>query len=92
MKFKRAGMVTKLLLLILLVASVTTFLNLRSQVKTLTQQQAALEEANRRQRRENEALSAAIAEKDDPERIAEVARKRLGLVEPGEVVFYDSGN
>lgn len=92
MKFKRAGMVTKLLLLILLVASVTTFLNLRSQAKTLAQQQAALEEANRRQRQENEALSAAIAEKDDPERIAEVARKRLGLVEPGEIVFYDSGH
>lgn len=92
MKFKRAGMLTKLLLLILLVASFTTLLDLRSQAKTLAQQQAALEEANERQRRENEALSAAIAEKDDPERIAEVARKRLGLVSPGEIVFYDSGN
>lgn len=92
MKFKRAGMVTKLLLLILLAVSMTTFLNLRSQAKTLAQQQVALEEANRRQRQENEALSAAIAEKDDPERIAEVARKRLGLVAPGEIVFYDSGN
>lgn len=92
MKMKRAGMLTKLLLLILLVAAMTTFLNLRSQAKDLAQQQAALEEANERQRRENEALSAAIAEKDDPERIAEVARKRLGLVEPGEIVFYDNGN
>lgn len=92
MKFKRAGMLTKLLLLILLVVSLTTLLDLRSQAKTLAQQQAALEEANERQRRENEALSVAIAEKDDPERIAEVARKRLGLVSPGEIVFYDSGN
>ena len=92
MKFKRAGMITKLLLLILLVASMTTFLNLRSQAKDLAQQRAVLEEANERQRRENEALSAAIAEKDDPERIAEVDRTRLGLVSPGEIVFYDSGN
>lgn len=92
MKFKRAGMITKLLLLILLVVSVTTFLNLRSQAKDLARQQAVLEEANQRQRQENEALSAAIAEKDDPERIAEVARKRLGLVAPGEIIFCDSGN
>lgn len=92
MKVKRAGMVTKLLLLVLLVASLTTFLNLRSQAQDLDQQRAALEEANERQRQENEALSAAIAEKDDPERIEEVARKRLGLVTPGEIVFYDNGN
>ena len=92
MKVKRAGMVTKLLLLVLLVASLTTFLNLRSQAQDLDRQRAALEEANERQRQENEALSAAIAEKDDPERIEEVARKRLGLVTPGEIVFYDNGN
>lgn len=92
MKVKRAGMATKLLLLVLLVASLTTFLNLRSQAQDLDQQRAALEEANERQRQENEALSAAIAEKDDPERIEEVARKRLGLVTPGEIVFYDNGN
>ena len=92
MKVKRAGMLTKVLLVILLVAAMTTFLNLRSQAKNLAQQQAVLEEANERLRRENEALSAAIAEKDDPERIEEVARKRLGLVSPGEIVFYDSGN
>lgn len=92
MKIKRAGMVTKLLLLTLLAAAMITFLNLRSQAKDLARQQAVLEEANERQRQENEALSAAIAEKDDPQRIAEVARERLGLVAPGEIVFYDVGN
>lgn len=92
MKLKRAGMVTKLLLLALLVVSLTTFLNLRSQAQDLEQQRVTLEEANERQRQENEALSAAIAEKDDPARIEEVARKRLGLVAPGEIVFYDNGN
>ena len=92
MKVKRAGMLTKLLLVILLVAAMTTFLNLRAQTKELARQQAVLEEANERIRRENEALNAAIAEKDNPERIEEVARKRLGLVSPGEIVFYDNGN
>lgn len=92
MRVKRAGMLTKLLILILLVATVTTYLNLRSQQRALAAQQATLERSNERVRQENESLSAAIAQKDDPERIAAVARERLGYVAPGEIVFYDSGN
>lgn len=92
MKLKRAGMLTKLLLLILLVATVTTFLNLRVQVRELTDQRGALERQNARQRQENEALAVAIEQRDDPERIADVARERLGYVVPGEIIFYDSGN
>ncbi len=92
MKFKRTGMLTKLLLLILLVAAATAFLNLRTQVRTLQEQEAALEEQVARQRQENEALSAAIQDSDDPSRIEDVARERLGLVKPGEIVFFDSGN
>lgn len=92
MKFKRMGMLTKILLTILLVAAVTTVLNLRTQVKTLQEQETALEEQVARQRQENEALSAAIQDSDDPSRVEDVARDRLGLVKPGEIVFYDSGN
>ncbi len=92
MKVKRSGMLTKLLILILLVAAVTTYLNLRKELQTLSAQQATLERQNEKQRQENDALAAAIAQKDDPERIAAVARDRLGYVAPGEIVFYDSGN
>lgn len=92
MRVKRAGMLTKLLILILLVATVTTYLNLQSELRGLTAQQATLEKQNEKVRQENDSLSAAIAQKDDPERIAAVARERLGYVAPGEIVFYDSGN
>lgn len=92
MRVKRAGMLTKLLILILLVATVTTYLNLQNELRGLTAQQATLERQNEKVRQENESLSAAIAQKDDPERIAAVARERLGYVTPGEIVFYDSGN
>ncbi len=92
MRVKRAGMLTKLLILILLVATVTTYLNLQNELRGLTAQQATLERQNEKVRQENESLSAAIAQKDDPERIAAVARERLGYVAPGEIVFYDSGN
>ena len=92
MRVKRAGMLTKLLILILLVATVTTYLNLRKELRDLTAQQATLERQNEKRRQENDALAAAIAQKDDPERIAAVAREKLGYVAPGEIVFYDSGN
>ena len=92
MRVKRAGMLTKLLILILLVATVTSYLNLRKELRDLTVQQATLERQNEKRRQENDALAAAIAQKDDPERIAAVARERLGYVAPGEIVFYDSGN
>ncbi len=92
MKVKRSGMLTKLLILILLVATVTTYLNLRKELRTLTAQQVELERRNEKQSQENAALAAAIEQKDDPEQIAAVARERLGWVAPGEIVFYDSGN
>ncbi len=91
MKVKRAGMLTKLLILILLVATVTTYLNLRKELRTLSAQQTTLERRNEKQRQENDALAAAIEQMDDPEQIAAVARER-GWVAPGEIVFYDSGN
>ena len=92
MRVKRAGMLTKLLILILLVATVTTYLNLRKELRDLTDQRATLERQNETQRQENDALAAALAQKDDPEQIAAVAREKLGFVAPGEIVFYDSGN
>lgn len=92
MKFKRAGMLTKILILALLIISVTAFLDLHSQAQELAQQQAALEKQVSRQKQENQALSDAIARSDDPESVQDVARDRLGLVTPGEIIFYDNGN
>ncbi len=92
MKFKRAGMLTKLLLLILLIASVSAFLNLQSQVSQTEDEAAQWQRQVERQKQENQDLADAIADKDDPARIADVARERLGYVAPGEIVFYDSGN
>lgn len=92
MKMKRAGMFTKILILILLVVTAVTYLNLQGELGELRERKVAMEAQNARKRQENEALAAAIAERDDPQRIADVARERLGYVAPGEIVFYDSGN
>ena len=42
------------------------------------------------QREANAALQDSIDHSDDPEYLADIARSRLGLVEPGEIEFVDS--
>ena len=44
------------------------------------------------QRQANESLAADIAEGTTPEKMEELAREELGLVTPGEYVFYDVSN
>lgn len=41
---------------------------------------------------ENAELEYDIAHAGDPETIAEIARTKLGLVKPGEKIFYDVSN
>jgi len=41
---------------------------------------------------ENEQLKKDIEEGTTPEKVEEIARNELGLVTPGEYVFYDTSN
>ena len=88
MKTKKAGILTKLVVLALLIAAATALLNLRSQILTA---QADLEEARAQvasQTQINADLADAVENSDDPERQADIARSKLGLVAPGERIFY----
>jgi len=42
--------------------------------------------------RENAELEYDVAHAGDPETIESIARTKLGLVKPGEKIFYDVGN
>jgi cell division protein DivIC len=88
MKLHRASILTKVVVLVLLIATATALLNLRSQIQTA---QADLEQARAQvdaQIQVNADLADAVANSDDPERQADIARSKLGLVEQGEQVFY----
>lgn len=85
---KKAGILTKLVVLALLIAAATALLNLRGQILAA---QADLEEAQAQvaaQTQINADLADAVENSDDPDRQADIARGKLGLVEPGERVFY----
>ena len=89
-KVKRAGIGTKILILVLMVAAVTALLSMRSQLAAAQSQRDLLQAQVQEQVERNAALSDAIAHSDDPEYIANIARGELGLVEPDEIRFVDT--
>ena len=85
MKTQKASLLTKLVVLALLIGVATALLNLRGLI------QADLAEAQRQvtvQRQTNADLADAVENSGDSDRQADIARDKLGLVEPGEVIFY----
>lgn len=91
MQFKRAGFLTKLVVLVMLIYMATTLLELRGQIQDVRDQRDELDRQVADQRWENQKLADAIANSDDPEMLEQVARDR-GYVEEGEMLFIDVAN
>jgi len=90
MKLKRAGMATKLLVLVLLAAAAIALLSTQAKLSAAQADREALNRQVQEQREANAALQDGIDHAGDPEYLADIARSRLGLVEPGEIEFVDS--
>lgn len=88
MRFKRAGFVTKLVVLALLIYMATSLLDLRGRIQGVDEVRSALAQQVADQQLENQALAAAIENSDDPEMLEQVARDR-GLVKQGEELYVD---
>ncbi len=88
MRIGRASLRTKLLILILLVVAGVSLLELNSRVQQAQAERDALAQQVLEQTQTNAELEEAIENSDDPEWIAAVARDKLGLVSPGEIIFY----
>ncbi len=86
-KTKKAGLLTKIVVLSLLIYMATALLNLQGQLKTTQAEQESLSRQVAAQTQVNADLADAVANPDDPDRIADIARDKLGLVAPGEKVF-----
>ena len=92
MKLKRAGVGTKILVLILLGAAVTALLSLQAQVRQAEADRDLLSDQVLEQQEENAALADAIANSDDPDYLGDIARTELGLLEPDEIEFVDTSH
>lgn len=90
-RFQRSSLLTKLMVLLVVVASVVILVSQQSQIRAneaklndLTNRAAQLQE-------ENQALQSDIEDLDSDESIKKIAREKLGLVGSGEVIFSDVG-
>ena len=92
MKFKRAGLITKIVILAIIVYAGITLVSLKMQVSDARETRDALQSQVDGVLQTNTELQYAIDHSTDPDTIEDIARSKLGLVKPGEKIFYDVNN
>lgn len=91
-KTKKAGLLTKLVVLALLAYFCTVLLSLNGQIAAAEGERDAVRAQVADQAQRNADLAEDVASADDPQKQEDIARDKLGLVVPGERVFYDVTN
>ena len=81
MKFVKSSLLVKLVILILVVYATVTLVSLRQQINEKNEQEAIL----------NSSIASTIDALGTDEGVAAVARDKLGMVEEGDIIFYDVG-
>lgn len=92
MKFKKASIFIKIVILALIVYASVTLTSVKGCIETAEADRAVLQAKLDIAMREKAELEYDIEHAGDPEIIAEIARTKLGLVMPGEKIFYDVSN
>ena len=87
MQVKKAGFLTKIVVLILLIAASVTLLRLHGQIASAQDQRSDLQSQVAAQTQKNADLQDAVDNSTDPDRQADIARDKLGLTKPGEQVI-----
>ena len=88
---KRSKLITKIIVFALIIYAGISLLSYRGRIEA---QRRELQDARRRAAElelSNAELEYQIEHYNDPDVIAGIARANLGLVLPGEIVFYDGG-
>ena len=88
MQLKRAGFLTKIVVLALLIYLATSLLELRSQIRETESLRNSLAERVSSVELDNRRLSEAIADSDDPDVMEQVARDK-GYVQQDETLYID---
>ena len=91
MRFKRAGLLTKVVVMVLLIYMATALLDLHGQIQTIQVEREELNQQVAAQQLENQQLANAIENSDDPDMLESVARDK-GYVKSGETLYIDVAN
>ena len=92
MKFKRSSIFIKIVVLALVVSAAVSIAAARGKIADAAAERERLQAEVDEALQKNAELEYDIAHASDDETIADIARTKLGLVEPGEKIFYDVGN
>ena len=87
-RFKQASGITKVVILVLLIYMDTSLLNLRGQIQETQQQSVMIQAKIADIQLENQKMSEAIENSEDPEVLERVAREN-GYVKQGETLYMD---
>jgi len=91
MKLKKSPLTVKLIVLSLAVYAAVTLVSLQSQIRSRQAEAAALAGRIVSARQETARLENAIETVDTDEGVEKIARVKLGLAIPGEIIFHDVG-
>ena len=91
-KTKRAGLLTKIVILALLIVVSISLLNLRARLASAEAARDLLQSQVNEQIQYNATLQEDIDNSSDPQVVLQVAKEKLGLVGEDEVIFFDTTN
>lgn len=92
MKFIKSSVFIKIVILALIVYATISLVSVNDRIAQAQADQEILQAKVDRALQVNAELEYDVAHADDEETIEEIAREKLGLVMPGEKIFYDIGN
>lgn len=92
MKLRKTGIFTKIVIIALAAYATVSLLTLKEKIAEAEDYHAALEDEVSSTEQENAGLRYEIEHSTDDSTIEAIARDKLGLVMPGEKIFYDIGN
>ena len=91
MKFVKSSLLVKLVILILVVYATVTLVSLRKQITEKNEQEAILNSSIAATQQENNRIQDSIDALGTDAGVEAVARDKLGMVDEGDIVFYDVG-
>ena len=91
MKLVTSSLLVKLVILILVVYATVTLVSLRKQITEKNEQEAILNSSIAATQQENNRIQDSIDALGTDAGVEAVARDKLGMVDEGDIVFYDVG-
>jgi len=92
MKMKPAGIITKIVIVAIILYAGISMLTLKTRIEEAREEMSVLQTQVDQTALKNAELEYEISHSADEATIEDVARNKLGLVNPGEKIFYDVSN